>query len=88
MTRKLTLFLVCAFEVALILFVAAASANAGLFDANTYEDCVLENMEKAKTEQALAEVPFGGKGHIEVHFSITKAKLLAGISIILMSSSL
>ena len=56
MPRKLTLFLVCAFEIALILFVAAASANAGLFDANTYEDCVLENMEKAKTEQALASV--------------------------------
>ena len=56
MTCRTTLFIVCAFEIALILFLAAWSAKAGLFDAKTYEDCVLENMEKAKTEQALASV--------------------------------
>jgi hypothetical protein len=56
MTRKLTLFIVCAFEVALILFVAAWTAWGSILGSDSYEDCVLENLESAKTDSAVASV--------------------------------
>ena len=56
MTRKLTLFLVCAFEIALILFVVAWTAWGSILGSDSYEDCVLENLENAKTDSAVASV--------------------------------
>ena len=54
MTRKLTLFLVCAFEIALILFVAAWTAWAGLIP-------VEEKLEEAK-QIRMEDIMAGGVG--------------------------
>ena len=84
MTRKLTLFLVCAFEVALILFVAAWTAWADeMLDKGNYSARIKDSLDKNGADCRVDTYSVKEKTSIAIIFSIkcTHASYLKEIEV-------